>query len=164
MLDLSNIFGRKNTDKNGNKTNIQSGIVAGGDIAGGNITKSGSTMRINRVVTNGSVVISNNRIFIDGEEVAVGEEKNIIINISGDVQKLEVDCCNFVSITGNAGTARTTSGTIQVEQNVDGDVETVSGDVEIGGSVNGSVSTTSGDVEAGTIQGGCSTVSGDINT
>lgn len=91
-----------------------------------------------------SVVISNGKVFIDGKDVTP-DSKEINITIEGNVEKLEVEACNKISITGNAN-----------------NISTQSGDIDIQGSVNGSVSTMSGDVDCGNISGSVSTMSGDI--
>ena len=101
---------------------------------------------INGVSVSGgrSIVISNGKIVVDGKDVTP-EGKEINISVSGNVDKLEVDACSQISVTGDA-------------QNV----KTLSGDVEIAGSVTGNVQTMSGDVDCGNIGGSISTMSGDV--
>lgn len=107
---------------------------------------------MNRFTINGvsitggrNVTIRNGKITVDGVDVTP-DTKDIKIEITGNVDRLEADACNSISITGNAGP-----------------VATQSGDVRVGGSVCGSVRTMSGDVDCdGPIYGSCSTMSGDI--
>ena len=62
-------------------------------IIGGNIKNSS--------IEGNSVSIINNKIFVDGKEIET-EEKVINIIVEGNLDKLEVDCCNssppFLSI------------------------------------------------------------------
>ncbi|MET3505433.1 hypothetical protein [Halalkalibacter oceani] len=106
------------------------------------------TVNINGVTYQGnSIVVNNGRVIIDGKEAVPTKQKEINIQIQGDVKMLSIDSCNSLMVNGDAGSVKTTSG-----------------DVEIGGNVNGSVSTVSGDVECGDIRGSVSTVSGDIDS
>lgn len=105
-----------------------------------------STIRVNSttIVSDGAILIKNNRVFVDGKDVTP-DQKEITIVVNGNVNKIEVDACQKVSITGDAGS-----------------VKTMSGDIDISGKVTGSVSTMSGDVDCGDIGGSVSTMSGDI--
>ena len=98
----------------------------------------------------GNLSIINGRYFVDGKEVKdwsefTKDQKVINITIEGDVQKLDVDCCETVHINGNCGKVKTTSGDSEVGGNVDGDVQTVSGDIDCG-NVGGDASTVSGNI------------------
>lgn len=95
-----------------------------------------------------NLTIKNNKVYIDGKLVEddVVEEKNITINIEGDIEKVKVDNCNLITVNGDCGSISTTNG----------DVKTL-------GNINGNVSTTNGNVRASTISGDVSTVNGDIN-
>jgi len=106
-----------------------------------------NTISINGITIQGNrnVVISNGKIMINGKDVTPNsKEINIVIN--GDVDKLEVDCCNKVSVTGSVKNIITKSGDIEVTGDVDGNIQTMSGDVDCG-HVQGSISTMSGDVK-----------------
>ncbi len=126
-------------------------------------------IRINGNIVDGdmagrSVIISNNRVIIDGKDFTP-DGKEITIVVEGDIDKLEVDYCKSIKITGNVISARSTSGNMNIAGEVKDSVSTVSGDVEVDGSIGGSVTTTSGDVKAGgTIGGSVSTLSGDIRS
>lgn len=94
-----------------------------------------------------NIVVRNNVVTVDGKTINIEESKVINITVNGDLEKLDVDACDTVSISGN----------------VTGDVGTVSGDIKCG-DIGGSAKTVSGDIKAKTINGKCSTVSGDITT
>jgi len=104
------------------------------------------TVTINGVtITAGrSIKIANNRVIIDGEDVTP-DAKQITIQVNGNVERLNVDVCEVVTIAGDAVSVQTTSG-----------------DINVGGNVGGSVSSVSGDIDCGSIAGDVSTVSGDI--
>ncbi len=105
------------------------------------------TVTINGVTYSGnSITVSGNRVIIDGKSITP-DSKEIIIVVRGDIEKLEVDACNKISVVGNVGI-----------------IKTVSGDVEVTGSVDGSVQTVSGDVGCGIVGGSIKTVSGNIKT
>ena len=104
-----------------------------------------SSITINGMNFSGNnITITNGKVIIDGKSQTF-ESKEINISISGNIEKLEVDSCEKVSVIGNVET-----------------LKTISGDVEISGIVNGSVQTVSGDVKCGKISGDVKTVSGDI--
>ena len=91
-----------------------------------------------------SVSIKNNKITIDGNVIET-EEKNIKIEIQGDIEELKVDECDSVKVTGNVKNLTTMSGDVTVKGDVSGNVKTMSGDVECG-KVGGNISTMSGDI------------------
>lgn len=99
----------------------------------------------NKVYSGNNITISNNRIIIDGKEVNTGDDKTINIEVTGDVQRLEVDSCNKVTVHGNTGLVKTVSGDVECG-NVEGGVQTISGNVDCG-DIGGSVSTVSGNVK-----------------
>jgi len=102
-------------------------------------------MRINNMSYSGNnIVISKGKVIIDGVDVTP-DSKKINIVVDGNIDKLNVDTCDTLQITGDVDT-----------------VSTMSGDVDITGNVTGSVKTMSGDVKCENIGGGVSTMSGDI--
>jgi len=109
-------------------------------------TISGDLVAGDVCISCGTLDIRNGRMFVDGKEVDLGNERTINVEVIGDIKSLLVDSCEKVNVTGN------------VEK-----VGTVSGDVRVAGNVGGSISTVSGDVRCGEIAGSVSTVSGDIN-
>ena len=102
-------------------------------------------IKINNKVYNGnSISISGNKISIDGIDVTP-ESLQVKIIVEGNIDKINADNCNSISVTGSVNS-----------------ISTMSGDVEIGGNVYGSISTMSGDVDCNNIGGNISTMSGDI--
>lgn len=105
---------------------------------------------MNTIIINGknftgkSVVISNQRITIDGEN-CTPDAKEIHIEVKGDLHQLIADACESISVSGVAGSVTTMSGDVKCG-GVAGDVRTMSGDVRCG-SVGKGVSTMSGDIE-----------------
>ena len=89
-----------------------------------------------------NISINNNVVKIDGKVTECGHPYTI--SVSGDVDKLEVDACESVTVVGSVQS-----------------VKTMSGDVKCG-DVRGGVQTMSGDVDAKVISGPTTTMSGDI--
>jgi len=107
---------------------------------------SSGTININGNSYNGNnVTIVGNKVFVDGKD-QTPDAKDIRIEIGSNIDKLEVDYANSISISGDVNSVRSSSG-----------------DVSIKGSVNGSVITSSGDVVCGKVSGDVVTSSGDIN-
>ena len=105
-------------------------------IIGGNIKNSS--------IEGNSVSIINNKIFVDGKEIET-EEKVINIIVEGNLDKLEVDCCNSIKVNG-----------------VTKDVEVSNGNISINGDVKGNVNNINGNIIAKAINGNCKTINGDI--
>ena len=105
-------------------------------IIGGNIKNSS--------IEGNSVSIINNKIFVDGKEIET-EEKVINIIVEGNLDKLEVDCCNSIKVNG-----------------VTKDVEVSNGNISINGDVKGNVNNINGNIIAKVINGNCKTINGDI--
>lgn len=104
-----------------------------------------STVNVNgRVISGDSVAIVNGRVYVGDDDVTPEDEKEINIEINGNVENVDIDACSKLVLHGNAGS-----------------VSTQSGDIECG-DVNGSVSTMSGDVDCSNIAGNVSTMSGNI--
>ena len=100
----------------------------------------------NKTFTGNNITVSNNQIIIDGKDVtdSLPEQKTYNIEVTGDIQTLNVDACNNLTVKGTVGS-----------------IKTLSGDVDCG-DVTGSVTTMSGDVECKNISGSVSTMSGKI--
>lgn len=105
-------------------------------IIGGNIKNSS--------IEGNSISIINNKIFVDGKEIET-EEKVINIIVEGNLDKLEVDCCNSIKVNG-----------------VTKDVEVSNGNIFINGDVKGNVNNINGNIIAKAINGNCKTINGDI--
>ena len=98
--------------------------------------------------TNRSINIKENVIYVNGEvhtNLNTVSDKIITITVMSDCNKLD-----------------TTSGNVEVQGKVEGNINTMSGDVTVKGDVQSYVKTMSGDVRANTIKGSTSTMSGDI--
>ena len=105
-------------------------------IIGGNLKNSS--------IEGNSISIINNKIFVDGKEIET-EEKVINIIVEGNLDKLEVDCCNSIKVNG-----------------VTKDVEVSNGNISINGDVKGNVNNINGNIIAKAINGNCKTINGDI--
>ena len=105
-------------------------------IIGGNIKNSS--------IEGNSISIINNKIFVDGKEIET-EEKVINLIVEGNLDKLEVDCCNSIKVNG-----------------VTKDVEVSNGNITISGDVKGNVNNINGNIIAKVINGNCKTKNGDI--
>lgn len=92
-----------------------------------------------------NVSIQNGRVFIDGQLIHC-DDKIINITVQGDIERLDVDACNDINVTGDVGEINTKSGDVQVSGSVTGSVRATSGDIKCG-SVGGSVTTKSGDIK-----------------
>lgn len=110
------------------------------------VEASDGTININGKTYRGNnVSIINGRVMIDGKDVtsqAPGPRIDIVVH--GNLDSLQVDCCDKVKVDGAVGTLSTVSGDVTCGD-VDGDVSSVSGDVACG-SVQGNISTVSGDI------------------
>jgi hypothetical protein len=104
-----------------------------------------SSIRINGVTISGnSIQVKNGAVFVDGAVVDTGTAKNIRIEVEGNIERLNADACDSISVAGYAGSVTTMSGDVTCG-NVEGSVSTMSGDVRCR-SIGGSVSTMSGDI------------------
>jgi hypothetical protein len=98
-----------------------------------------------QIIRNGkNVTISNNKVYIDGQDVTP-DQKEISIVVLGDLDSLKADACRTIDVNGNVMALNTMSGDVKVAGNVDGSVKTMSGDVSCQ-TIGGSVSTMSGNV------------------
>lgn len=111
------------------------------------ITDNGKGMiRVNNVSYNGnSISIRDNKIFIDGVDVTP-DAKQINIDVTGNIDKLNADNCHKITVGGSAGSIETMSGNVDIAGDVAGSIETMSGDVKCG-AIGGSVKTMSGDIK-----------------
>ena len=92
-----------------------------------------------------SIVISNNKVIIDGND-CTPDSKDIKIEVVGNIESIKADCCNYIKVTGDSGNIQSQSGDIEIEGNVSGNVSTMSGNVDCG-NIQGSVSTMSGNIK-----------------
>lgn len=109
------------------------------------------TSKMNNISINGTkyqgnnIVVSNGKVIIDGKDFTP-DTKQINISVEGNIEELNVDTCDKVTVTGNVKHIFTTSGDVDVNGNVAMGIQTVSGDVDCG-DVSGSISTVSGSVK-----------------
>lgn len=115
----------------------------------------------NRSYQGKNVTINKNVVYIDGKRVDTEDDKVINISIEGNVDTLEVDACQTVTVNGEVKSLTTISGDVKTNT-VSNGINTTSGDITVNGNVNGSINTISGDVDCGNVSGGVSTLSGDI--
>lgn len=102
-------------------------------------------VKISGNVTGSNVVVINGKVFVNGKDVTP-DTKEINIDVQGNIEKLEVDACSKITITGDVHNVKTQSGDVDISGNVNGNIQTMSGDVDCG-NVSGSISTMSGDVK-----------------
>jgi hypothetical protein len=100
---------------------------------------------------NGKIFIVNGGILVNGKKVENYEEleedqKHINIEIHGEVEKIDVDVCDTITVNGNVKNIKTMSGDVYVKGDVEGGIKTMSGDVDCG-NVSGDVSSISGDIK-----------------
>jgi hypothetical protein len=110
-----------------------------------------------------NIVVNNNQVIIDGKNVTDEHKDNKVINITvnGNLNVLDVDVAETVTVNGECGNVEVVNGNINCG-NVKGGVKTVNGDVEAG-YVEGGISTVNGDVEADTVHGEVKSTNGDIS-
>lgn len=99
-------------------------------------------------IKGGTISIIDGKVIADGAEVKelTTRKKTVNITIQGDVERLEVEYCNTISVTGNAKR-----------------VHTLNGDIEIKGDVEGDVHTNCGSITCGNVEGDCHTNMGNIS-
>ena len=105
-------------------------------IIGGNIKNSS--------IEGNSISIINNKIFVDGKEIET-EEKVINIIVEGNLDKLEVDCCNSIKVNGVTKDVEVSNGNISINGDVKGNVNNINGNI-IAKAINGNYKTTNGDI------------------
>jgi len=109
-----------------------------------------STININgKRFSGNNVVMTDNIIYIDGkkiEDVDILEAKTVNITIEGNLDNLEVDCCETIIVKGDVnGDVKTSQGSIEIDGNVKGDVKTSQGSIRCG-NVGGNVKTSQGSI------------------
>lgn len=102
------------------------------------------------IIKGGTITITDGKTYVDGKPIeelnAINtDEKVINITIEGNVERLEVDYCTSIKVTGDAKRIKTNNG-----------------DIEIGGDVAGDVHTNMGSITCGNVEGDCHTNMGSI--
>lgn len=100
-----------------------------------------------RTVTGKNISIRGKQVTVDGEIVSGDSLPNVTIEIHGDVERIDVDACDKLTVNGQAGAVSVVSGNVCCGD-VGGSVQTVSGSVACR-DVGGNVSTTSGSIRRG---------------
>lgn len=106
---------------------------------------------MNQITINGknysgnNISITNGKVIINGTDVTP-DSKTIEIKVNGNIEKLDVDACDKITITGNVSNVKTMSADVDISGDVTGSVQTMSGDVHCS-NVGGSISTMSGDIK-----------------
>ncbi|MFA1745610.1 hypothetical protein ACDQ58_11740 [Fusobacterium animalis] len=95
-------------------------------IIGGNIKNSS--------IEGNSISIINNKIFVDGKDI-----------VEGNLDKLEVDCCNSIKVNGVTKGVEVSNGNISINGDVKGNVNNINGNI-IAKAINGNCRTTNGDI------------------
>ena len=76
-----------------------------------------------------SVTIRDGKIIINGQETKIPTMPKLTIKILGDVERLDIQHCEKVEITGNAKRVKTNCGSINVQGNIEGDAHTNCGSI-----------------------------------
>lgn len=96
-----------------------------------------------------NMTINNGKITIDGMSIEEWNNRNEIlvvnITINGDVESIEADSCDTISIKGNANNVISKNGNVSVSGNIKGNAESKNGNIT-----------------ANTIQGNAETKNGNI--
>jgi len=108
---------------------------------------------MNRITVNGvtynskgDISVKNGNVYVDGELLHNTGNEKVVNIIIGEVENLQVDSCETITIHGSAGNVKSQAGDIKIEGNVSGDVKTQAGDIRCG-NVGGSVKTQAGDIK-----------------
>jgi uncharacterized protein (DUF342 family) len=96
-----------------------------------------------------NISICNGKIIVDGKNVTPKDETTIMIQVDGNVERIDAGSFHVMAVRGNVGSIKSASGDIEVNGNVEGDVESMSGDIDVNGGVKGNCKTMSGDINNG---------------
>lgn len=145
---------------------------------GKNSTVDNLTINGMKYTSSSGVIIKNNLVYIDGVvQDGISTENGIDISIVGNVDSIDVQACNEISVEGNVSSVTTNSGDVKIGGDVSGNVRATHGDVSCSnvsgdvGSTQGSIdcgdvgrnaSTTHGDIKCGNVSGNVNTVMGDV--
>ena len=92
-----------------------------------------------RVIRNvkGDITIVNGKMLVNGNPIeeydeATKDEKVVNITIEGDVERLEVDTCETITVNGNVKRIKTNMGSVEISGDVSGDVHANMGSITCG--------------------------------
>lgn len=91
-----------------------------------------------------SISVQGNKVFIDGKD-QTPDAKEISIKVIGNIEQLEIDYANSVTIEGQVGAIQSGSGDITIKGSVSGSIQSGSGDIYCD-EVTGDVRSGSGDI------------------
>ena len=108
-----------------------------------------ASVSINGITYSGNnVTVIKNKVYIDGKLSDEGEKSKVInIEITGDVELLDVDTCENIKVSGDVGSINTVNGDINIDGHIAGDIKTVNGDVTSKSDIFGKVKTVNGDIK-----------------
>jgi len=98
------------------------------------------------IIVNGKSYIGDSVKVIVSGTVIIPEGKEINIEVNGDIKELIVDVCDKCTINGNVVNATTSTGELNINGDVTGDVKTDVGAVKCG-NVGGKVKTEMGNIK-----------------
>jgi len=76
-----------------------------------------------KVYKGDNIFVSGSKVFVDWKKVDISEdEKNIVINVTADIESLQVDVCDSISIKGNCGSVSSKNWSVNINGDVAGDV------------------------------------------
>ena len=99
--------------------------------------------------TGDNIVVSNGKITIDGKRVDTDDAKEIKIEVHGDIDVLDVDVCEYVTVEGNVGDVKVSQGNVTINGNAMDKVTNSQGNITIAGDLNGDAKNSMGDIKAG---------------
>ena len=119
---------------------------------------------VNGIRYNGNKIqITNGKVIIDGKKIDTGDAKEIKIEVHGDIDLLDVDVCNYVTVDGNVGDVNVSQGDVTIKGSAMDKVTNHQGNINIGGDLNGDAKNSMGNIKAnGNIYGKPKTSMGDI--
>ena len=119
---------------------------------------------VNGIKYSGSKInITNGKVIIDGKRVDTGDAKEIKIEVHGDIDVLDVDVCEYVTVDGNVGDVKVSQGDITIKGSAMDKVTNSQGNINIGGDLNGDAKNSMGNIKAdGNIYGKPKTSMGSI--
>jgi len=113
------------------------------------------------IIVNGKSYIGDSVKVIVNGTVIIPDGKEINIEVNGDIKELIVDVCDKCTINGNVVNATTSTGELNINGDVTGDVKTDVGGVKCG-NVGGNIKTDIGNVKCGNVGGKVKTEMGNI--
>lgn len=96
-----------------------------------------------------NMTIQDGRTIIDGIPIEEWNNRNEIlvvnITINGDIDSLDVDSCDTITINGNAANVNTKNGNVRVSGNIEGNAESKNGNITAN-TIKGNAETKNGNI------------------